>query len=97
MRRRSTVSLLACLSLASSLAACGGNREVLRVGVGGDVTAQHRPPPPETEETGHLRAWLWEVRGEGSTEPSYVLGTMHIGVTRRRALPPPLDEHLHQS
>lgn len=95
VRRRSALPLLATM-IAAAFAGCGGG-EILRVGVGGDVTAQHRPAPPETEEGGHLRAWLWEVRGSGAPEPSYVLGTMHIGVTRRRALPPPLDEHLHHS
>lgn len=87
--------MLAALAMLAALG-CGGG-EVLRVGVGGDVTAQHRAPDPEAEASGPPRAWLWEVRGGDASEPSFVLGTMHIGVTRRRALPPPLDEHLHQS
>lgn len=87
---------LAPLALALCLAACGGG-ETLRVGVGGDVTRQHRTPEPDPVADATPRAWLWEVRGPGSLAPSYLLGTMHLGVTRRRALPPPLDEFLRDA
>jgi hypothetical protein len=36
------------------------------------------------------RAWLYRVELPG-VEPSYLLGTMHVGVDFRRAVPPPLD------
>lgn len=69
----------------------------MRMGVGGDVTRQHRAPEPDPVEDTAPHAWLWEVRGGDAREPSYVLGTMHLGVTRRRALPPPLDRPLESA
>ncbi|UJR84013.1 TraB/GumN family protein [Sandaracinus amylolyticus] len=90
-----TTRLLLVLSWVLFVVACGG--EQLRLGVGGDVTRQHRAPEPDPVADAAPRAWLWEVSGGGSLAPSYVLGTMHLGVTRRRALPPPLDEFLHRS
>lgn len=42
-------------------------------------------PAPEAP-----RAWLYRVQAPGA-EPSYLLGTMHVGVDFRRAVPPPLD------
>ncbi|AKF03525.1 TraB/GumN family protein [Sandaracinus amylolyticus] len=93
-----TMRLLLVLSCSLFLVACGGGGGApLRVGVGGDVTRQHRAPDPDPVADATPRAWLWEISGGGSLAPSYVLGTMHLGVTRRRALPPPLDEFLQQS
>ena len=36
------------------------------------------------------RAWLWRVEGCGATAPSFLLGTMHVGVRFSDAVPPPL-------
>jgi uncharacterized protein YbaP (TraB family) len=66
----------------------------------GDVTAAHaghaaEAPPDEVDDAPH--AWLWRVSGGDAAAPSYVLGTFHIGVILRRALPPSLDENLYAS
>lgn len=39
-------------------------------------------------------AWLWRVSGADAARPSYLLGTMHIGVSFRDAVPTPLDATL---
>ena len=73
--------------------ACGPPREVLRIGAGGAVH-----PEPSAEETGldpaAPHAWLWRVSGGDAVAPSYMLGTMHLGVTFREAVPEPLDATL---
>lgn len=57
-------------------------------------------PPAESavaeapEVDARPRAWLYRVR-RAETAPSYVLGTMHVGVAFPRALPPPLDSTLY--
>jgi len=43
------------------------------------------------------RAWLYRVSGGDSAAPSYVLGTLHVGVSFRRALPRPLDRALYDA
>lgn len=48
---------------------------------------------PDAEDT--PRAWLYRV--EGGASPSYLFGTMHVGVAFPRALPPPLDAALYAS
>jgi hypothetical protein len=55
------------------------------------------PPPSALAPTGEAsplpRAWLYRV--EGGATPSYLFGTMHVGVALPRALPPPLDSALY--
>jgi hypothetical protein len=88
---------LMCFGLLASLAGCGGAREPLRLSSAGTVRS-HGEAEPEpaglVEEDLTPRAWLFEVRGPGGIGPSYLLGTMHIGVTFRTAVPAPLDSAL---
>ncbi len=76
---------------------CGGAREPLRNASAGAVRPTEAVEPVAetlTEEDFAPRAWLFEVRGPGETPPSYLLGTMHIGITFRAAVPTPLDSAL---
>ncbi len=54
-----------------------------------DRGAEENGPSASTER----RAWLFRV--EGGARPSYLFGTMHVGVAFPRALPPPLDSTLY--
>lgn len=87
--------LLGC-ALSLALVGCGGAREPLRVSSAGAVRPAGAPPPTAevTEEDLTPRAWLFEVQGPSGTRPSYLLGTMHIGITFRAAVPTPLDSAL---
>jgi len=92
MRRMAGLFLLAC--------ACGSAtpREPMRMGTAGDVTrAERGDERPAEQDDGVPHAWLWKVFGGRSRAPSYVLGTMHIGVGVRRALPQHLDQHLYHA
>lgn len=48
--------------------------------------------PPEEDLA--PRAWLFRVSGGDAASPSYLLGTMHLGITFRAAVPSPLDSTL---
>lgn len=66
------------------------------------TTAGHptEPTPAEAEAAtvaATPRVWLWEVSGGDAASPSFVLGTMHIGVRMNVALPAPLDARLHDA
>jgi uncharacterized protein len=86
----------AFLSCATLLLACGGPRTTVRM-----TTAGHPAEPvaeaTATPEEQTPRAWLWEVSGGDAAAPSYLLGTMHIGVRMNVALPAPLDAHLYDA
>jgi len=76
---------------------CGGARAPLRLSSAGAVRPRGEVAPARAaavEEDFTPRAWLFEVRGPTGTRPSYLLGTMHIGVTFRAAVPTPLDSAL---
>ena len=76
------------------------------MGCGGAAREAARPagPEPEPVEEAEVaappeedlapRAWLYRVTGGGAPSPSYLLGTMHIGITFRAAVPSPLDSTL---
>ncbi len=91
--------LLAIIAIGALATSCGPPRPVVRMGVGGDVTREHVAPSEAEAAAARAgpRAWLWEVSGGDAAAPSYVLGTMHIGITFRRALPEPLDQHLYDA
>src|SRR5882757_7273479 len=42
-------------------------------------------------------AWLWRVSGGDAAAPSYLLGTMHVGIRLPDALPHPYDDYLHST
>lgn len=52
-------------------------------------SGQEAGPPP--------RAWVWRVSGGDAASPSYLLGTMHVGIRMADALPPPYDSYLHDA
>lgn len=87
-------SISAALGPLAALLALACTHAPLRMSTAGDVTREHTAAAAEPADDAPPPAWLWEVSHEGSA-PSYVLGTMHIGVLTSRALPPPLDEHLY--
>ncbi|MFO0682673.1 MAG: TraB/GumN family protein [Sandaracinus sp.] len=43
------------------------------------------------------QAWLWRISGGDAAAPSYVLGTMHVGIRLPDALPHPYDDYLAQA
>ncbi len=45
------------------------------------------PAPAEAPAAAPGRPWLWEVRPAGGGEPSFLLGTIHLGVPLTDALP----------
>lgn len=88
-------SALALLVLACAVA-CGPPRETLRLASAGNVHLEEAPPAEDVvapEDTAP-HAWLYRVSGGDSAAPSYLLGTMHLGVTFRHAVPTPLDSAL---
>lgn len=78
------------------LLACGGPHTVVRMTTAG-ATEPVAEVAPEPEVQTIPRVWLWEVSGGDAASPSYVLGTMHIGVRMNVALPEPLDQHLDEA
>lgn len=81
--------------LISMVGGCGGAREPVRASSAGAVRRAAEPEHATlVEEDFTPRAWLFEVRGPSGTRPSYLLGTMHIGITFRAAVPAPLDSAL---
>lgn len=85
-------SLVACVLLVTS---CGGAREPLRLSSAGSVRLEEAEPErATTAEDTAPHAWLFRVSGGDSAAPSYLLGTMHIGITFRNAVPSPLDSAL---
>src|SRR5690349_8938892 len=72
------------------LLACGGPHTVVRMSsVGQTETVAEAEAEAEAAQP-TPRVWLWEVSGGDAASPSYVLGTMHIGVRMNVALPAPL-------
>jgi uncharacterized protein YbaP (TraB family) len=93
-------SLVLALTFALSLASCGP-RTTLRATSAGSVTTPRASATSSTSADADPaplpRAWLWRVSGGDSGAPSYVLGTMHVGVRMPDALPPPYDDYLHDT
>lgn len=86
-----------CLTLL--LLACGPHTTI-RATSAGAVPIEGGAPAPVEETTGAEtgpppRAWLWRVSGGDARAPSYVLGTMHVGIRLPDALPHPYDDYLH--
>lgn len=74
---------------------CGGAREPLRLASAGSVRLEEETTATaRTSEDTAPHAWLFRVSGGDSAAPSYLLGTMHIGITFRNAVPSPLDSAL---
>ncbi len=88
MRLRDSPFVLAVALALSS--ACGPPREPIRLGAGGSVPES----PDDTLDPDVPHAWMWRVSGEDALRPSYILGTMHLGVSSRDAVPTPLDAAL---
>jgi uncharacterized protein YbaP (TraB family) len=92
MRSRSLVAL------ALALAACGPRTTFHTTSAG---TIEHPDvdagPAPVVETQLPVHAWLWRISGGDAASPSYVLGTMHVGIRLADALPHPFDEHLHEA
>lgn len=89
------VALVACAPRGVARIGGGASADVTRaVREGrGDEAAYTRAAAAEYART--PRAWLWRVGGCGAASPSYLLGTMHLGVRFSDALPSPLDEALY--
>lgn len=92
MRRSHPIALL----LLACGIACGPPRPTLRLASAGSVRIEEPPPSDAVvmPEDHAPHAWLYRITGGDSAAPSYLLGTMHIGVTFRHAVPTPLDSSL---
>jgi uncharacterized protein len=74
---------------------CGAAREEVRATTPAEPeTAEATAAEAAPEEDLAPRAWLYRVSGGDAAAPSYLLGTMHIGITFRAAVPSPLDSTL---
>lgn len=83
----------ATVLLTTMLAACATAAQTRPISVApalAPVPALASAPAPAPALIEAPRAWLYRIEVEG-VEPSYLLGTMHVGVDFTRAVPPPLD------
>jgi uncharacterized protein len=78
---------LPLLTLAALLGGCGG---AAASAPAPQPAPEPAPPAPEVPETG---PFLWEVTGPAAAAPSYLFGTVHIGVSSGE-LPDPVWEAL---
>lgn len=76
--------------------ACGPPREVMRMSSAG-ATRPAVAAEVEALDPSAPHAWLYRVSGGDAAAPSYLLGTMHLGVTFRDAVPEPLDSTLFEA
>jgi uncharacterized protein YbaP (TraB family) len=60
-----------------------------------DAATEALPSDPRSPDA--PRAWLYRVRRGPDAAPSYLLGTLHVGVSFTRAVPRPLDRALHEA
>lgn len=100
--RRFPRALAAAASLVLLASACAPHTVLRTTSAGGAATtsgATETPSPtaPPEPEAPLPRAWLWRVSGGDAPSPSYLLGTMHVGVRMPDALPHPYDDYLHQT
>lgn len=82
-----TLRSLPLLTLAALLGGCGGGAASAPAP---PPAPEPAPPAPEVPETG---PFLWEVTGPAAAAPSYLFGTVHIGVSSGE-LPDPVWEAL---
>jgi len=84
--------VLGCAPMPRSVAvdpASAGDELPARRDLAAPAAEDASPPGPPSAP----RAWLFRVHGGAS--PSFLFGTMHVGVAFPRALPPPLDSSLY--
>lgn len=83
------------------LLACGPHTTLRATSAGGVTPATSgataSAPDAGTPDAELPQAWLWRVSGGDAAAPSYVLGTMHVGVRMSDALPHPYDGYLHDA